>query len=181
MSTSSTCDHSNLIEEHAKLKEEISLYIETNEYLESLVTKYGLDYYPKDSSCEQATILEENVRLTSELAKLTYSKGKMSLDYLLSKQRSPNNKHGLGYVPYAKKKKYIDKQKEMPAQAKNKKVIGGDKASKGNVTNNGHTGLDNPHYELLLIIMVMFMLDMLVHMMDMLLGLFGPQRPLLLT
>ena len=88
------------------------LYIEINEHLESLVTKYGLDYFSKDSTCEQATILEENVRLTKELAKLTSSKGKMSLDDLLSKQRSPNNKHGLGYVPHAKKKK------EMPAQAK---------------------------------------------------------------
>ena len=86
---------------HAKLKEEISLYIETNEYLESLVTKYGLIYYPKDSTCEKATILEENVRLTKELAKFTTSKNKMSLDDLLSKQRSNNKKHGLGYTPKA--------------------------------------------------------------------------------
>ena len=88
----------------ARLKDEISLYIETNGQLESLVTRYGLDYFPGNSTCEQASILEENVRLTKELAKLTSSKGKMSLADLLSKQRSPNIKHGLGYVPYAKKK-----------------------------------------------------------------------------
>jgi DNA repair exonuclease SbcCD ATPase subunit len=142
VSTSSICEHANILEEHAKLKEEMSLYMETNKHLESLITKYGLDYFPNDSICEQATILEENVRLTKELAKLTSSKGKMSLDDLLSKQRSPYNKHGLGYVPYANKKK------EMPAQAKNKTVFCGNKASKGNVTKKDHTGLDNPHYEL---------------------------------
>ncbi|KAK1686761.1 hypothetical protein QYE76_047609 [Lolium multiflorum] len=32
-STSSTCEHAKLVEEHAQLKEEISLYVETNEYL----------------------------------------------------------------------------------------------------------------------------------------------------
>ena len=64
-----TCNHANLIEEHAKLKDEISLYVDTNQQLESLVTKYGLDYFPSDSSCEQAFILEENVRLKNELSK----------------------------------------------------------------------------------------------------------------
>src|SRR3954453_17376819 len=39
-STPSTCDHAKIIDEHAELKEEVSLYIENNEYLESLVTKY---------------------------------------------------------------------------------------------------------------------------------------------
>ena len=65
----------------------------------------------------------------------------------MNKQRSNNKKHGLGYVPYAKKK-YNNNKKEMPAQEKNKKVIGGDKAPKGKVTKNDQTGLDNPHYEL---------------------------------
>jgi hypothetical protein len=115
----------NLVEELAKLKEEISLYIETNGQLESLVTRYGLDYYPNNSSCEQATILEENVRLTKELAKLTSSKGKMSLDDLLSKQRSLNNKYGLGYVPYAKKKKYNDKKKVFPTQEQHMPEVAG--------------------------------------------------------
>ena len=36
----------------------------------------------------------------------------------------------------------------MPAQGKNKKVFGGNKAPKGNVRKNDHTGLDNPNYEL---------------------------------
>ena len=145
-STSSICDHAKIIEEHAQLKEDNSIYVETNMQLEAVITKYGLSHYPSDSICEKATILEKNVRLTKELAKLNTSKNKMSLDDLLSKQRSNKNKYGLGYDPYAKKND--NKKNEKPAQAKNKKVIGGDKAPKSNVTNKDHTGLNNPHYDL---------------------------------
>ena len=74
---------SNLIEEHAKLKEEISLYIETNDYLESLVTKYGLDYYPSSSTCEQATILEENARLKDELTKSSMAQCEHALNKIM--------------------------------------------------------------------------------------------------
>ena len=91
-STSSTCDHANLIEELATLKEELSLYVETNTEIEATIVKYGLNPYALDINCEKAVILEENVRLTKELEKLTASKSKMTLDDLLSKQRSPNNK-----------------------------------------------------------------------------------------
>ncbi|KAK1650224.1 hypothetical protein QYE76_068029 [Lolium multiflorum] len=70
-STSFTCEHAKLVEEHVRLQEELSLHVETNTYLESLVTKYGLNYHPNESACEQATILEENARLTKELAKFT--------------------------------------------------------------------------------------------------------------
>jgi predicted house-cleaning noncanonical NTP pyrophosphatase (MazG superfamily) len=86
-STSFTCEHAKLVEEHVRLKEELSLYVETNTYLESLVTKYGLNYHPADWACEQATILKENARLTKEVAKFITSKNKMGLDDLLSKQR----------------------------------------------------------------------------------------------
>ncbi|KAK1615930.1 hypothetical protein QYE76_021447 [Lolium multiflorum] len=72
--TSFTSEHAKLVEEHVRLQEELSLHIETNAYLESLVTKYGLDYHPNESSCEHASILEENVRLTKELAKFTFAK-----------------------------------------------------------------------------------------------------------
>src|SRR4051794_37524606 len=85
--------------------------------------------------------------LTKELAKLTSYKSKMSLDDLFSKQSLPKIKHGPGYIPYAKNK-YNNNKKEMPYQAKNKKVFGGNKAPKGNVPKKDHTGLDNPHYEL---------------------------------
>ncbi|KAK1686289.1 hypothetical protein QYE76_047137 [Lolium multiflorum] len=91
----------------------------TNTYLESLVTKYGLNYYPNESACEQATTLEENVRLKKELAKFTTTKSKMGLDDLLSKKRSNNQKYGLGYVPKPYKKNNY--KKEKPAQEKNKK------------------------------------------------------------
>ncbi|KAK1594665.1 hypothetical protein QYE76_008237 [Lolium multiflorum] len=61
----------------------------------------------------------KNERLTKELAKFTTAKNKMGLDDLLSKQRSNNQKFGLGYVPkYHKKNNY---KKEKPAQDKNKK------------------------------------------------------------
>ncbi|KAK1642659.1 hypothetical protein QYE76_060464 [Lolium multiflorum] len=118
-STTFTSEHAKLVEEHVRLQEELSLHVETNTYLESLVTKYGLNYYPNESACEQATTLEENVRLKKELAKFTTTKSKMGLDDLLSKQRSNNQKYGLGYVPKPYKKNNY--KKEKPAQEKNKK------------------------------------------------------------
>ncbi|KAK1603367.1 hypothetical protein QYE76_018733 [Lolium multiflorum] len=83
-STSFTSEHAKLVTEHVRLQEELSLHVETNTYLESLVTKYGLNYHPNESACEQATILEENVRLKKELAKFTTTKNKMGLDDLLT-------------------------------------------------------------------------------------------------
>ena len=144
-STSFTSEHAKLVEEHVRLQEELSLHVETNAYLESLVTKYGLDYHPNESSCEQASILEENVRLTKELAKFTTAKNKMGLDDLLSKQRSNNQKYGLGYAPKSHKKNNY--KKEKPAQDKNKKVTNNGKASKGKATSGAHTG-PNDHYAL---------------------------------
>ncbi|KAK1670951.1 hypothetical protein QYE76_059110 [Lolium multiflorum] len=144
-SISFTSEHAKLVEEHVRLQEELSLHVETNAYLESLVTKYGLDYHPNESSCEQASILEENVRLTKELAKFTTAKNKMGLDDLLSKQRSNNQKYGLGYTPKSHKKNNY--KKEKPAQDKNKKVTNNGKASKGKATNGAHTG-PNDHYAL---------------------------------
>ncbi|KAK1627831.1 hypothetical protein QYE76_002146 [Lolium multiflorum] len=139
-STSFTSEHAKLVAEHVRLQEELSLHVETNTYLESLVTKYGLNYHPNESACEQATILEKNVRLKKELAKFTTTKNKMGLDDLLSKQRSNNQKHGLGYVP----KPY---KKEKPAQGKNKKVTNDGKAPKGKATSGDRTGPNN-HYAL---------------------------------
>ncbi|KAK1631017.1 hypothetical protein QYE76_005332 [Lolium multiflorum] len=144
-STSFTSEHVKLVEEHVRLQEELSLHVETNAYLESLVTKYGLDYHPNESSCEQASILEENVRLTKELAKFTTAKNKMGLDDLLSKQRSNNQKFGLGYVPKSHKKNNY--KKEKTAQDKNKKVTNVGKASKGKATSGDRTG-PNDHYAL---------------------------------
>ncbi|KAK1653192.1 hypothetical protein QYE76_070997 [Lolium multiflorum] len=144
-STSFTSEHAKLVEEHVRLQEELSLHVETNAYLESLVTKYGLDYHPNESSCEQASILEENVRLTKELAKFTTAKNKMGLDDLLSKQRSNNQKFGLGYTPKSYKKNNY--KKEKPAQDKNKKVTNDGKASKGKATSGDRTGPNN-HYTL---------------------------------
>ncbi|KAK1682100.1 hypothetical protein QYE76_042948 [Lolium multiflorum] len=143
--TSFTSEHAKLVEEHVRLQEELSLHVETNTYLESLVTKYGLNYHPNESACEKATILEENVRLKKELAKFTTTKNKMGLDDLLSKQRSNNQKHGLGYAPKPYKKNNY--KKEKPAQEKNKKVTNDGKASKGKATSGDRTGPNN-HYAL---------------------------------
>ncbi|KAK1668233.1 hypothetical protein QYE76_056392 [Lolium multiflorum] len=112
-------NHDLLQESYKKALGSMKDPIDTNAYLESLVTKYGLDYHPNESSCEQASILEENVRLTKELAKFTTAKNKMGLDDLLSKQRSNNQKYGLGYTPKSHKKNNY--KKEKPAQDKNKK------------------------------------------------------------
>ncbi|KAK1642975.1 hypothetical protein QYE76_060780 [Lolium multiflorum] len=92
-STTFTSEHAKLVAEHVRLQEELSLHVETNTYLESLVEE--------------------------ELAKFTTTKNKMGLDDLLSKQRSNNQKYGLGYVPKPYKKNNY--KKEKPAQEKNKK------------------------------------------------------------
>ncbi|KAK1680193.1 hypothetical protein QYE76_041041 [Lolium multiflorum] len=144
-STTFTSEHAKLVAEHVRLQEELSLHVETNTYLESLVTKYGLNYYPNELACEQATTLEENVRLKKELAKFTTTKSKMGLDDLLSKQRSNNQKYGLGYVPKPYKKNNY--KKEKPAQEKNKKVTNDGKAPKGKATSGDRTGPNN-HYAL---------------------------------
>ncbi|KAK1648589.1 hypothetical protein QYE76_066394 [Lolium multiflorum] len=144
-STTFTSEHAKLVAEHVHLQEELSLHVETNTYLESLVTKYGLNYYPNESACEQATTLEENVRLKKELAKFTTTKSKMGLDDLLSKQRSNNQKYGLGYVPKPYKKNNY--KKEKPAQEKNKKVTNDGKAPKGKAASGDRTGPNN-HYAL---------------------------------
>ncbi|KAK1616997.1 hypothetical protein QYE76_022514 [Lolium multiflorum] len=144
-STTFTSEHAKLVAEHVRLQEELSLHVETNTYLESLVTKYGLNYYPNESACEQATTLEENVRLKKELAKFTTTKSKMGLDDLLSKQRSNNQKYGLGYVPKPYKKNNY--KKEKPAQEKNKKVTNDGKAPKGKATSGDRTRPNN-HYAL---------------------------------
>ncbi|KAK1607467.1 hypothetical protein QYE76_031140 [Lolium multiflorum] len=144
-STTFTSEHAKLVAEHVRLQEELSLHVETNTYLESLVTKYGLNYYPNESACEQATTLEENVRLKKELAKFTTTKSKMGLDDLLSKQRSNNQNYGLGYVPKPYKKNNY--KKEKPAQEKNKKVTNDGKAPKGKAASGDRTGPNN-HYAL---------------------------------
>ncbi|KAK1648978.1 hypothetical protein QYE76_066783 [Lolium multiflorum] len=144
-STSFTSEHAKLVEEHVRLQEELSLHVEKTTYLESLVSKYGLNYHPNESSCEQATILEENVRLKKELVKFTTTKNKMGLDDLLSKKRSNNQKHGLGYAPKPYKKNNY--KKEKPAQEKNKKVTNDGKATSGDRTGpNNHYALFIDYY-----------------------------------
>ena len=109
------------------------------------MTKYGLDYFPNDSSCEQASILEENVRLKIELAKHSIAQCENALHKILSIQRRGHLKEGLGYVAKPKKKNH--KKKAKPAQAKKNNVVGG-KATRGKATHDDFAGNANPHYVL---------------------------------
>ncbi|KAK1667194.1 hypothetical protein QYE76_055353 [Lolium multiflorum] len=104
-----------------------------------------IDKNVASSSTSFTTTLEENVRLKKELAKFTTTKNNMGLDDLLSKQRSNNQKHGLGYVPKPYKKNNY--KKEKPAQENNKKVTNDGKAPKGKATSGDRTGPNN-HYAL---------------------------------
>ena len=96
------------------------------------------------STCDHANIIEENARLKDELAKSSSPQSKLSLNELLSKQRSNNGKEGLGYGAKAKK---ANKKKAKPAQEKKKVVINGD-APKAKTINDDDAGIANPHYVL---------------------------------
>jgi hypothetical protein len=97
------------------------------------------------SSCAHASIIEENARLTYELAKSTIPIGGKNFNDLLSSQRSNNDKMGLGFV--SKKKKNNKEKKAKPAQEKKDPIVGGD-ATRGKATRDDHAGIANPHYVL---------------------------------
>ncbi|KAK1696934.1 hypothetical protein QYE76_013631 [Lolium multiflorum] len=104
----------------------------------------------EESSKELAAIVTTNIPSSSlfespnELAKASSPQSKLSLDDLLSKQRSNNGKEGLGYNAKAKK---ANKQKAKPAQEKKKAVTNGE-ASKGKTMNDDDAEIANPHYVL---------------------------------
>ncbi|KAK1665963.1 hypothetical protein QYE76_054122 [Lolium multiflorum] len=139
-------DHEKLVKDldeldkaHKALKSEYSLLSKSNEQLQIRLASYDV---PSSStpSCDHANIIEEKARLKDELA----NQNKLSLDDLLSKQRSNNGKEGLGYNAKAKK---ANKQKAKPAQEKKKDITNGE-APKGNTTNDDNAGNANPHYVL---------------------------------
>ncbi|KAK1605542.1 hypothetical protein QYE76_029215 [Lolium multiflorum] len=143
-------DHEKLVKDldeldkaHKALKSEYSLLSKSNEQLQIRLASYDV---PSSStpSCDHANIVEENARLKDELAKASSPQSKLSLDDLLSKQRSNNGKEGLGYNAKAKK---ANKQKAKPAQEKKKDITNGE-APKGNTTNDDNAGNANPHYVL---------------------------------
>ncbi|KAK1604547.1 hypothetical protein QYE76_028220 [Lolium multiflorum] len=152
-------DHEKLVKDldeldkaHKALKSEYSLLSKSNEQLQIRLASYDV---PSSStpSCDHANIIEENARLKDELAKASSPQSKLSLDDLLSKQRSNNGKEGLGYNAKAKK---ANKQKAKPAQEKKKDITNGEapkgntngEAPKGNTTNDDNAGNANPHYVL---------------------------------
>ncbi|KAK1601780.1 hypothetical protein QYE76_018367 [Lolium multiflorum] len=143
-------DHEKLVKDldeldkaHKALKSEYTLLSKSNEQLQIRLASYDV---PSSStpSCDHANIIEENARLKDELAKASSPQSKLSLDDLLSKQRSNNGKEGLGYIAKAKK---ANKQKAKPAQEKKKAITNGE-APKGNTINDDDAGNANPHYVL---------------------------------
>ncbi|KAK1647541.1 hypothetical protein QYE76_065346 [Lolium multiflorum] len=137
-------DHEKLVKDldeldkaHKALKSEYSLLSKSNEQLQIRLASYDV---PSSStpSCDHANIIEENARLKDELAKASSPQNKLSLDDLLSKQRSNNGKEGLGYNAKAKK---ANKQKAKPAQEK-KKAITNDRVCRACVEGKMH---DSPH------------------------------------
>ncbi len=169
-------DLDELDKAHKALKSEYSLLSKSNEQLQIRLAKYDVPS-SSTSTCDHANIIEENARLKDELAKSSSPQSKLSLDDLLSKQRSNNGKEGLGYSAKAKK---TNKKKAKPAQEKKKVVNGGD-ASKGKATMMIMRELLTLTMFYLKIIMVMFMLTMLDLMMAMLIEgtQFGYQKILL--
>ncbi|KAK1662375.1 hypothetical protein QYE76_050534 [Lolium multiflorum] len=143
-------DHEKLVKDldeldkaHKALKSEYALLSKSNEQLQIRLASYDV---PSSStpSCDHANIIEENARLKDELAKASSPQSKLSLDDLLSKQRSNNGKEGLGYGAKAKK---ANKQKAKPAQEKKKDITNGE-APKGKTINDDDAGNANPHYVL---------------------------------
>ncbi|KAK1649920.1 hypothetical protein QYE76_067725 [Lolium multiflorum] len=126
-------DHEKLVKDldeldkaHKALKSEYTLLSKSYEQLQIRLASYDV---PSSStpSCDHANVIEENARLKDELAKASSPQSKLSLDDLLSKQRSNNGKEGLGYGAKAKK---ANKQKAKPAQEKKKDITNGE-APKG--------------------------------------------------
>ena len=136
-------DLDELDKAHKALKSEFTLLSKSYEQLQIRLASYDV---PSSStpSCDHANIIEENARLKDELAKASSPQSKLSLDDLLSKQRSNNGKEGLGFNAKAKK---ANKQKAKPAQEKKKSITNGE-APEGKTINDDDAGIANPHYVL---------------------------------
>jgi hypothetical protein len=112
--------------------------------------------------------------LKDELAKSTIPIGEKNLNDLLSKKKTFNDKMGLGFVS-KKNKKNNKKKKAKPSQAKKDPIMGG-KAAHDDLA-----GIANPHY----VLFRDYYGDVYAKYVGpddgLFLGLFGFQRPLLLT
>ncbi|KAK1662917.1 hypothetical protein QYE76_051076 [Lolium multiflorum] len=128
---------SSCSEESEESSKELAAIVTTNIPSSSLFDSPNENPHNKNAHCFMA-------RLKDELAKASSPQSKLSLDDLLSKQRSNNGKEGLGYNAKAKKS---NKQKAKPAQEKKKDITNGE-APKGNTTNDDNAGNANPHYVL---------------------------------
>ncbi|KAK1693803.1 hypothetical protein QYE76_010500 [Lolium multiflorum] len=123
-------------DDEGESSKEVAAIVTTNIPSSSLFESPNENPHIKNAHCFMAT-------LKDELAKASSPQSKLSLDDLLSKQRSNNGKEGLGYNAKAKK---ANKQKAKPAQEKKKAITNGE-APKGNTINNDDAGNANPHYD----------------------------------
>jgi hypothetical protein len=155
------------------MKSEHSILTKSHEQLQIQLTKNDVPS-SSTSTCDHANNIEENARLTDELAKSTIPISEKKLNDILSKQKAFNDKTGTGFVSKKKKK---TTRKRRPSPHKQRRIP---------------LCMAKPLMMILqelltttmfyfVIIMVMCMQNMLVQMMVMFLGLFGFQRPLLLT
>ncbi|KAK1665410.1 hypothetical protein QYE76_053569 [Lolium multiflorum] len=118
-------DLDELDKAHKALKSEYSLLSKSNKQHHIRLASYDVPS-SSTSSCDHANLVEENARLKDELAKASSPQGKLSLDDLLSKQRSNNRKEGIGFNAKAKK---ANKKKAKSAQEKKKAITNGASSS----------------------------------------------------
>ena len=135
---------SKLIKEHDHALAMVNLLKNEKVELQTRLSKYDIAS-SSNSSNNHTNLVEENARLTAELAKSSSFQGKNIIDDLLRNQRSNNGKEGIGFV--SKAKKNYNNKKAKSSQAKEKNVVGGD-VSKGKATRNDFAGLNNPNYVL---------------------------------
>jgi prefoldin subunit 5 len=173
-------DLEDLDKAHKALESEHSILTKSREQLQNQLTKNG-EPSSSTSSCNHANIIEENTKLKDEFAKSTIPIGEKNLNDLLSNQRSNNVKPDLAMSP-RKRRRTTTRRKQRPSPHKQIRiplwVVMPQGAEPLMMTLREMLTLTMSYF---VIIMVMCMQNMLAHMMNILLGLFGSQRPLLLT
>ena len=125
------------------MESEHSLLTKSHEKLQITLNKYDVPS-SSTSTCDHANIIEENARLKNELAKASSPQGEKPLYEILQMQNPHIGKEGIGFVSKTKKKKN-KKKKTMPAQAKEKNIVGGD-ATRGSTPRSDFAGHANPNY-----------------------------------
>ncbi|KAK1667563.1 hypothetical protein QYE76_055722 [Lolium multiflorum] len=127
------------VEEESCLMAKSSEVSSPNPSMPNIANDLGVDPASLKVKQEMLEFDEFISSLQDELARTSSPQSKLSLDDLLSKQRSNNGKEGLGYNTKAKK---ANKKKTKPAHEK-----ANGETRKGNTINDDGAGIDNPHYD----------------------------------